>query len=395
MSKGGVLQFAILVVLTACSSGPSSLSPEEEHCTLAFEGSIPEWDATTIYDVQLRNSETDPDYDDRLGTSMVFADEEGISIFTLTSFVRTTLSGEILLRKPVEGMRVKAVQSGDGVYGALVQYDGSHRFCTIPKDGTFEFDIESCASGFGPDAPITWVAPYFYIVGVNQREHMYTISQINALGTVVSIRNVLPTGGCDTSDSVELQRLGEELVVLRRCVEFRDGERCETLHAASVPTTVLGGPFVSILPEHYKSRIRLTTAAGSTSTAIRHDATCAVGGRSTCDSPSPPIDAFLLTMIDHATGTTTTAPISFIASNLIWDGENFASFGLGGDEFHITVFDSLGEPIGYARWPLGFGVEAVSGTGFAAIAPNDYVLTFHAAPLASQERLIRVKIAPK
>ncbi len=360
---------------------------------MAFEGTIPEWDATTIYDVQLRNSETDPDYDDRLGTSMVFADEEGISIFTLTSFVRTTLSGEILLRKPIEGMRVKNVQSGDGVYGALINYDRSHRFCIIPKDGTFDFDIESCVTGFSGDTPFTWLAPYFYVVEFDEREQVHSVSQINTSGTVVSIRNSLPTGASKVVSSIELQRVGEELLVLSR--GYYPSEACDSLMVASVPTTIVGGPFVSIMPEHYKSRIRLATAAGSTSTAIRYDATCAVGGRSTCDSPSPPIDAFLLTMIDHATGTPTTKPISFISSNLIWDGENFASFGLGGDEFHITVFNSLGEPIGYAHWPLGFGVQAVSGTGFAAIAPNDYVLTFHAAPLASQERLIRVKIAPK
>ncbi len=344
---------------------------------------LSQWDKEILFDVRIRDSDTDPNY--QIGTIALFADGEGISIFSqYRSFIRTDLEGTILKRVNHDGFGIGSpVFETDEGYGAIVVDSVGSKFCIISKDGEVA-NREDCVL----TTSVVSVEPNFYFLSTDLPSQTERLVTLDALGKFKSERDLLPLNG---GFGGLLKSVGGKLVHFGR----RQGQSVCSFSSVSIfsPDAPIPRPTPILTNGYYGISGHSRMATSPDRLFLNDSVECRFESNGECIDPQdvPDVNA---TVILTANGEVIThAYDESMGLNYTWDGENFAGISFSDNTFHLKIISPEGKWIGRADW-VGFVPAEVRGLfGIDAIGPGDYAISYTLFS-GRHDRLMRVKVQP-
>ncbi len=380
---------AAVMALTACQCSANSATEKDAGddarvCSWPLDdvSELSQWDKEILFDVRIRDSKTDPNY--KIGTVALFADDEGISVFSqYRSFIRTDLEGTILKRVNHDGFGIGSpVFETDEGYGAIVVDDVGSKFCIVSREGEV-VNREDCVLA----TTMVSVKPNFYFLSRDLPRQIRKLGKLDALGKFESERDLLPLNG----GAGFLKSIGDKLVYL----ETGKGEEVCAFSSVSIfsPDAPLPEPTPILLNGYFGITGQSRMAASPDRLFLNDSVECRFEREGECINPrnGPFVSANV--MLTAGGEVITRAYDETMGLNHTWDGENFAGISFSDSTFHLKIVSPEGKWIGRADW-VGFAPAEVRGAfGIDAIGPGDYAISYTLFS-GRHDRLMRVKVQP-
>ena len=386
----------LVLVLASCTCEGDSPGETLEECA-SFEADdeepLPRLELEQVYDVRLRDHDTDPAY--REGIRKIFVDSDGIAVFGNGSFVRASIDGtSIGTPVPYGGIGLpQRVRQADGFYGATVFREASRAdFCIFDSSGI----IQSCSLAIS--TRFAWKAPNFYFPYASSRESPTStidLRIVDSSGVETGVIHVLDQDG-EHPDGLALEAIGDHFALIKAFNDPLNGG-CTGVGVARV------GENINIEDAHWEYLLAPSHEIAQSALAASGPRTVAVPYRVEyckrttfeCAIEDSQKRRFpMLTLIDDEAGTHTQVLGDHVFGITIWDGEYFAILKLFDGEYRITQVKTDGTIVGTVSWPTELFISVLGEVGFAAIGPGDYAIVFSIAGLEPQDRLVRVRVSP-
>tara|TARA_R110002096_G_scaffold77896_8_gene183410 strand:- start:48304 stop:49509 length:1206 start_codon:yes stop_codon:yes gene_type:complete len=391
---------AVLMLSLSCSSGASS-KPDaaEEFCDLNTAADEPNPDVVynvdVVYDVLLRDPTSDPNYG--IHIPFLFADPEGVTAFTESSLVRTSLGGTVTSTNSYDNRRLeKAVETDTGFAATFSRPNSQDApiLCTIPRHEPIDFNACTSVSSHR----FAWLSPYYYFLEFTSEVPPLwaAITVLNEAKEVVHHSNVLRLDArADLLFLTGIDTIEGKLVVhSNRSDEFY----CYIPTFASLSPlgpegSLLAAEFTDALPSGYTMSGFFTETAGNDRSAFSYRAEVCVNAQFAC---TPSRDAHVLSIFDGK---------SVVTRELAnWPGQIHPISGgftklhvqddpMGVDGFYsLHMFDLQARPTGKAIWPTEPFVGILD-YNMAEISQGDIVVAFSISGIAPQDRLMRIRLS--
>lgn len=395
----------------ACSSGHSSIDaavvvdaavsmPADAHplCSSQPEGPEPlNWNVEVVWQRAIAFNSSDFDY----GVYHVAADAEGISVFTVNSFIRTDVLGNPQSEKFYPEGRLFNVENGQGKYAAVFTENLNVGFryllCIVTNTGDLLFDdCEEIVDQVNLPHPL-WDGQKYQTLAKDADKNIL-LRSYDATGAMVASRIIMPpvTGG----GPLKMTSLGPD--VLLPVIKRDDSEPCGSAYASIVPAGGSAGELRKILPANYESS-RLVTASAPDSALVLTSADC-----------SPKIDGACKDLEGSAIQVTALVPADggdidmrvarmpwYDRPELLWDGESYLAFQHTSNStetnLKIYILGAEGQVEGVAVVPGPWdnpSLQLLGGrSAIGVLGPRNYILGYTVSG-AYQHQLMRVRLSP-